>query len=221
MYPLTHELHLRSVYPNPPTELKRNHFEISPRDLLQIFSTRGGNARNRCNARIVRTGDTRNVLKACMEIRRVEGCVSFPREKRNETMRVGYKSVGDRDYSRVCMPRVSHNRRKYAVNLTATIVAHHLSLERVRFSTSTGRRVCANRESSLVTFSRTRYTLYFHPGNLVDRHRLPTVNLSFAALNALVLRIDPKLCELFDWGLFHAACPRCGFLPNLFDKLVG
>lgn len=149
-----------------------------------------------------------------MEIRRVEGCVSFPREKRNETMRVGYKSMGDRDYSRVCMPRVSHNRRKYAVNLTATIVAHHLSLERVRFSTSTGRRVCANRESSLVTFSRTRYTLYFHPGNLVDRHRLPTVNLSFAALNALVLRIDPKLCELFDWGLFHAACPRCGFLPN-------
>lgn len=52
----------------------------------------------------------------------------------NETMTVGYESVRDRDYSRACMPRVSRNRRKYAVNLTATTVAHHLSLERVRLS---------------------------------------------------------------------------------------
>lgn len=178
-------------------------------------------SRNWCNATRARRRyvkrESVSCSKACMgvEIRvfRFRGKKGTMDNKRNNDG--GLWIGGDRDYSRACMPRVSRNRRKYAVNLTATTVAHHLSLERVRLSS--GRRLCANRESSLVTFSRSRYTLYFHPGNLVDRHRLPMLNLSFAALNALVLRTDPKLCTIIWLG----PVPRGLSSLRFPSKLVG
>ena len=98
-------------------------------------------ASNWCNAANVKRECVFESVCMEMEIR----VFRFHGEKKKETMKQ-WGAINRWDYSRVCMPRVSHNRRKYDVNLTATTVAHRLSLQ---LSTSW---VCANRESGLVTF---------------------------------------------------------------------
>ena len=121
---------------HPATELKRNSFrDLAARDLLQIFSTRGID--------VMRRTWNANEWSKAWKWRYV--CFVSTGEKKKETMKQ-WGAINRWDYSRVCMPRVSHNRRKYDVNLTATTVAHRLSLQ---LSTSW---VCANRESGLVMF---------------------------------------------------------------------